>query len=216
MANIDFLTSYVYRLAFNEVFTQAINSEVKSQGFLTNTTNGFFNNVMTERYQNFESTTAGDAVTIVHAPTFESSSVDHEIKNSRFIGRYDATAGGLYRSEPGFQTGLLVGRFDLNPRVSVPLLFHDWSIRPELSLRDTIYTEQLLPSSTTGTASSDPMNRKSLETSLEIRPPAVSRVSIVNFWDGNGNMSSSPAPSIATSRESIISPISCALTSKTY
>ncbi len=176
VANVDFLTSYVYRLAFNEVFTQAINSEVKSQGFLSNATDGFFNNVLTERYQNFESTTAGDVINIVHAPTLESSSVDRQIKHSGFYWSYDATAGGLYRSEPGFQTASLVGRFDLNPRVSLPLLFHDWSLRPELSLRDTIYTEQLLPSSSTGTASRDPINRKSLEGSMEIRPPAISRV----------------------------------------
>ena len=57
VAKIDYLTSYVYRLAFNEVFTQAVNSEVKSQGFLTNTTHGFFCNIQAERYQNFESTT---------------------------------------------------------------------------------------------------------------------------------------------------------------
>lgn len=176
VANADFLTSYVYRLAFNEVFAQAVNSEVKSQGFLTNTTNGFFNNFLTERYQNFESTTAGDVVTIVHAPTLESSSVDRPIQHSAFYWSYDASAGGLYRSEPGFQTGLLVGRFDFNPRVSLPLLFHDWAIRPELSLRDTFYTEQLLPSSNTGIASGDPINRKSLEGSVEIRPPALSRI----------------------------------------
>jgi LPS-assembly protein len=176
VANVDFLTSYVYRLAFSEVFAQAINSEVKSHAFLTNTTNGFFNNVLTERYQNFESTTAGDVVTIVHAPTLEASTVDRQIKQTAFYWSYDVTAGGLYRSEPSFRTTPLVGRFNLNPRVSLPLLFHDWSLRPELSLRDTIYTEQLLPGNNTGTASSDPINRKSLEGSVEVRPPAVSRV----------------------------------------
>lgn len=176
VANADFLTSYVYRLAFNEVFTLAVNSEVKSQGFLSNTTNGFFNNILTERYQNFESTTAGDVVTILHAPTFESSTVDRKIKKSPFYWSYDVAAGGLYRSEPSFQTAPLVGRFDLNPRVSLPLLFHDWSIRPELSLRDTIYTQQLVPTGNTRLATTNDINRKSLEGSVEIRPPAVARV----------------------------------------
>jgi LPS-assembly protein len=176
VANIDFLTSYVYRLAFNEVFTQAVDSEVKSQAFLTNTTNGFFNNFLTERYQNFESTTAGDVVTIVHAPTLESSSVDRELEHSPFYWSYDVAAGGLYRSEPTFQTAPLVGRFDLNPRISLPLLLQGWSIRPEFSVRDTIYTQQLLPSGDSRTAISDAINRKSLEGSVELRPPAVARV----------------------------------------
>ena len=176
VANVDFLTSYVYRLAFSEVFAQAINSEVKSQGFLTNTTNGFFNNLLVERYQNFESTNAGDAVTILHAPTWESSSVDRQIRHTPFYWSYDATAGGLYRSEPTFHTTTVVGRFDLNPRISLPFQWHDWAFRPEFSLRDTFYTEELLPSSNMGIASSNPINRKSLESTVEIRPPAVSRV----------------------------------------
>jgi LPS-assembly protein len=176
VVNADFLTSYVYRLAFNEVFTQAVDSEVKSRAFLTNTTAGFFNNFLTERYQNFESTNAGDVVTIVHAPTIESSSVDREISRSPFYWSYDVATGGLYRSEPSFQTAALVGRFDLNPRVSLPLHFHDWAIRPEISLRDTIYTQQLAADSDNKTALSNAINRKSLEGSVEIRPPAVSRI----------------------------------------
>src|ERR1051325_10633699 len=52
VANVDYLSSYVFRLAFNEVFTAAVNSEVKSQAFLTNTTNGYSYNVLTQRYQN--------------------------------------------------------------------------------------------------------------------------------------------------------------------
>ncbi len=176
VVNADYLTSYVYRLAFNEVFTQAVNSEVKSQAFLSNTTNGFFNNFLTERYQNFESTTAGDVINIVHAPTFESSSVDQEIKQSPVYWSYDVATGGLYRSEPGFQTSGLAGRFDLNPRVSLPVLFRGWSIRPELSLRDTIYTQQLQPSANGLIAANDAINRKSLEGSIEVRPPAVARV----------------------------------------
>ena len=41
VANIDYLSSFVFRLAFNDVFTQAVNSEVKSEAFLSNTTRGF-------------------------------------------------------------------------------------------------------------------------------------------------------------------------------
>jgi LPS-assembly protein len=176
VANIDYLSSYVYRLAFNEIFTQAVNSEVRSQAFLTNTTDGFFNNLLAERYQNFESTTAGDVVTITHAPSFELASEDRELGHSPFYWSYDAEAGGLSRSEPGFHTAMLVGRFDLNPSLSLPLLIDGWSLRPEISLHETFYSQQLLPSGTLGTAGSDPINRKALEGSVELRPPAVERV----------------------------------------
>ena len=54
VANIDYLSSFVFRIVFTDVYTLAIDSEVRSQVFLSNTTNGFHFNVLAERYQNFE------------------------------------------------------------------------------------------------------------------------------------------------------------------
>ena len=182
VVSIDYLSSFVYRLAFNDVFTQAVNSEVKSEAFLSNATRGFFYNGSTQRYQNFESTTPGDVITILHAPTFESSSVDHQLGNSPLYWSYEAAAGGLSRSEPSFRTAPLVGRFDLSPILSLPLLLHNWSLRPEISLRETFYTQQLVPSGGVGVARSDLINRKAVEGSIEIRPPALERVFDREFW----------------------------------
>jgi len=176
VATVDYLTSYVYRLAFIEVFTQAVNSEVKSRAFLSNSSNGFFNNISTERYQNFESTTAGDVITITHAPDFEFSSIDHQFGHSPFYWSYDADAGGLSRGEPGFHTATIVGRLDLNPGISMPLVSHGWSLRPALMLHDTFYTEELATASNSPTAVGNAINRKALEGSAELRPPTVDRV----------------------------------------
>ncbi len=176
VANIDYLSSYVFRLAFNDVFAQAVNSEVKSKAFLSNTTNGFSYNASTQRYQDFESTTAGDVVTILHAPSFEASSVDRQLGASPFYWSYEAAAEGLSRSEPGFSTGPLVGRLDLQPSIALPLKLGGWSFRPEFALRDTGYTEQLATSGGVKVAESDPINRKALEASVEVRPPALSRI----------------------------------------
>jgi LPS-assembly protein len=176
VASIDYLSSFVFRLAFNDVFSQAVNSEVKSDAFLSNATRGFFYNASTQRYQNFESTTPGDVITILHAPSFESSSVDHELAHSPFYWSYDAAAEGLSRSEPSFRTAPLVGRFDLSPTLSLPLVLHGWSVRPEISLRETFYTQQLVPSGGIGVARSDIINRKALEGALEIRPPTLDRI----------------------------------------
>jgi LPS-assembly protein len=177
VANVDYLSSFVFRLAFNDVFAQAVNSEVKSDAFLSNTTRGFFYNASMQRYQDFESTTAGDVITILHAPSFEVSSVDRQLGHSPFYWSYEAAAEGLSRSEPGFSTAALVGRFDLNPSLSLSLKFGGWSIRPELSLRDTSYTQQLAAAgSGVRVAGSDPINRRALEGAVEVRPPALSRV----------------------------------------
>jgi LPS-assembly protein len=183
VANIDYLSSYLFRLAFSEVFTEAVNSEVRSSAFLSNTTDNYFNNVAMQRYQDFESTTPGDVITIFHAPSFESSTVDRQIGTSPFYWSYDAAAEGLSRSEPAFRfypaesTATLVGRFDVSPQLSLPLQFAGWSFRPALDLRDTLYTEQLLPTTSgVGEAISRQITRKALETSVELRPPPLDRV----------------------------------------
>jgi LPS-assembly protein len=177
VADIDYLSSFVFRLAFSDTFTQAVNSEVKSDAFLSNATRGFFYNFSAHRYQDFESSTKGDVITILHAPGAELSSVDQPLGRSPFYWSYDAALEGLSRSEPGFRTASLIGRFDLSPTLSMPLQLDGWSFRPEISVRETAYTQdlELLPSGQRLAVSST-INRKSLDGSFELRPPALSRV----------------------------------------
>ncbi len=193
VADVDYLSSFLFRLVFNEVFTQAVYSEVKSQAFLSETTNGHSRNFSIQRYQNFESTNPGDVVTILHAPSFNLSSVDRQIGHSPVYWNYDAAAGGLSRSEPSvqtpsttpgqppvvqpaFHTAPVVGRFDLNPSVSIPLQFGGWSLRPEVGVRNTYYTQRLVPTSGVGVAADNPIDRKAVEATVELRPPSLERV----------------------------------------
>jgi LPS-assembly protein len=177
VADIDYLSSFVFRLAFSETFTQAVDSEVKSDAFLSNATRGFFYNFSVHRYQDFESSTPGDVITILHAPGVELSSVDQPLGRSPFYWSYDAALEGLSRSEPTFSTAPLIGRFDLSPTLSLPVQLGGWSFRPQLTFRDTAYTQELevLPNGERQ-AVSDSINRKSLDASFEVRPPALSRV----------------------------------------
>jgi LPS-assembly protein len=166
VTDVDYLSSFLFRAAFFDVFNLGLNSGVRSRAFLSNTTRGFSYNAFAERYQNFQSTNNGDVITILHAPSFDFSSVDRQLGKSHFYWGIETAAEGLYRSEPSFRTPRLVGRFDANPSLSLPLHFGGWSLRPEVGIRDTLYTEQLGPSGSTGGPSSDPINRKALETSL--------------------------------------------------
>jgi LPS-assembly protein len=176
VSNIDYLSSFLFRLAFNDVFTQAVYSEVKSQVFLSRSFSGFTFSGMVERYQNYQSTTAGDEIKISHAPSFDVSSVDQRLGRSPFYWSFDTSQAGLARSEPGFRTANLLGRFDFNPQLSLPLLFRGWSLRSELALHDTFYTSQLVPGRNGGLAVNQSLNRHALETAVELRPPALERV----------------------------------------
>lgn len=194
VADIDYLSSFIFRLAFSDTFTQAVNSEVKSDAFLSNATGGFFYNFSAHRYQDFESSTAGDVITILHAPGVELSSVDQPLGRSPFYWSYDAALEGLSRSDPAsaatpassgtpaFSTAPLVGRFDFSPDLSLPLQAGGWSFRPEISVRDTDYTQYLRTLHLQGISNDERLaisaniNRKSLDASFEVRPPALSRV----------------------------------------
>jgi LPS-assembly protein len=173
VVNIDYLSSFLFRLAFVPQFYQAVQSEVKSQAFLSNTTHGFSYNALLERYQSFQDATRGDVITIHHLPSFEVSSVDRPLGRSPFYWTLETAIEGLSRSEPLFRTGHAVGRLDTNPSISLPVLFRGWSLRPELGIHYTLYSQQLVPSSGLGTASSDPINRRALDASVEFRPPAL-------------------------------------------
>jgi LPS-assembly protein len=192
VTNVDYLTSFLFRLAFNEVFSQAVYSEVESNGFLSKSTNGFNLNGFAERYQNFLSTTPGQVITILHTPSIDTSSVEQPLGHSPFYWSFDESATGLSRSEPSqcstigttqsctqpFRTANLLGRFDLNPEISLPLLFRGWSLRPELTLHETYYTQRLIGESGSdpGMAISDGINRRALETAVELRPPPLEKV----------------------------------------
>jgi len=176
VSSIDYLSSFVFRLAFSETFAQAVNSEVKSQAFLSNTTRGISYNALVQRYQDFESSQNGDVITILHAPSFGLSSVDRRLPHTPFYWSFDAAAEGLSRSQPGFRTANLVGRFDLTPAISLPLSFHGWALRPELALRNTFYSQQLVPTGNPSTALSDSIHRKALEASVDLRLPSLSRI----------------------------------------
>ena len=187
ISNIDYLSSFLYQLAFNEVFTQAVNSEVKSQVFLSKSVNGFSFGGMVERYQNFFQTTnpdgtlsnppTFDSIRILHTPSVDASSVDRPLNRSPFFWSFDASMAGLARSEPGFQTGTL-GRFDFNPEISLPLQFLGWSVRPALALHETYYSERFV----NGIAVNDPTNRQALETSVELLPPALEKIFEKQFF----------------------------------
>jgi LPS-assembly protein len=176
VAALEYLSSYLYRLSFSETFFQAINSEVKSVAFLTKNYQGFSFNTSASRYQNFQSPAPGDVVTILHAPTAEVSGVDQRIGNSPFYWSFNVAGGGLSRHELTFDTADLVARADAYPRVSLPLVLRGWTLRPEIAVRDTFYTQRRLPGIGIGTTASASVNRKAVEGTLELRPPALSRV----------------------------------------
>lgn len=204
VANIDYLSSFIFREAFAPSYLEAINSEVKSVAFLTKSIDTLSLNAMASRYQNFLGTnqcvsngiyvpctaaatipvinTGGDsAITIVHAPSFELTSIERQIARSRFFFSFDGAAEGVSRSEPTLTTTgtvatnysiPLIGRYDIDPVGSMAWFWKGWTLRPTVSLRDTYYTQRALGNVSSG----NPVNRRALESDVEIRPPTLEKI----------------------------------------
>ena len=179
VASIDYLSSYLFRLAFGENYAQAVNSEVRSTGFISRTLDGRFSSLLISRYQNYQSANPGDVIDIAHLGSFQFASMEKPIFGSPFMYTYDAAAEALSRHEPGFQTATAVGRGDLHPAISLPEFIHGWTLRPELGAEETIYTQRLQPASSVNSlpqAVNDPINRNVLNFSFEVRPPTLGKI----------------------------------------
>ncbi|HVJ04546.1 MAG TPA: LPS assembly protein LptD [Candidatus Saccharimonadales bacterium] len=181
-ADIEYLNSFLFRQAFSETYSQAVNSEVKSVAFISHNLAGLSLNGSAGRYQNFYqdplTNSFSNQIRILHMPVVEANGLERTIASSPFVWGVDTSAGGLQRSEPGFVTANLVGRLDIRPRIALPLEWNGWDLRPEIAVHDTLYTQQNLPSvtNTLGKASGDSLNRRAVEASIELRPPVMEKV----------------------------------------
>ncbi len=176
VASLEYLSSFVFREQFSPTFSQAVDSEVSSNAFVSKSVEGYSFNGYLARYQNFQSTAPDNVITILHTPGFESDGVDHRIPGTPVYWSYDVAAEGLKRSEPGFVTPNLVGRFDILPTLSLPLLFGGWTFRPAVDLRDTTYTQQNVPSPTGPEPTLNVLNRRTVSAGVEIRPPTLEKI----------------------------------------
>jgi len=181
--NVEYLSNYVYRLVFNDNYWQAISSEVSSEAYLAHVHNGLVPSLRLGRIQNFAGSTEGDEVRILHLPSVRFDVLDEPVGASPLHWGLGSSIAHLGRSEPDFHAHNL-GRFDLYPHISLPLVGGGWSIVPEVGARLTFYTGSQTPVLTsqnegTPTVSHDPLRRTYAEASVDVRPPAVERDFIV-------------------------------------
>ena len=177
--NVDYLSSFIFRQVFALGFAEAIQSEVRSTGFVYKNWDSYAFGVMADSYQDYQSDNPGDYIQIVHSPTIEFSTAERPFSRSNLVYSYDLAGGGVSRNEIGFETAPFVGRLDAAPYIAWPKLFDGWTFRPEIGARETYYSERLEPGSSTtvvGIAVHDPINRNVANASFELRPPTLSRI----------------------------------------
>jgi LPS-assembly protein len=197
--SVEYLSSYIYRLAFDENLAQATSSEVQSDAALTHNRHGFVPSISLERFQSFAGTTStnGAPVTsvpearILHLPALRFDVVDQPFPGIKSGGPYwglGSSVGDLDRAEPEFHARN-VGRLDVYPHLEWPLHLGTWSVVPQVALRLTQYSGSQIPD-LTGThfggvpfVQHDPLTRTDVEASVDVRPPALERDFTVNRWN---------------------------------
>jgi LPS-assembly protein len=185
--NIEYLSSYVYRLVFNDNYSQAVSSEVQSDLSLTHEHNGFVPSASLDRFQTFASSVTGDEARIVHLPSLRYDVLDRPLNVSPLYWGLGSSLSFLGRSEPNFHARN-VGRFDFYPHISLPFGAGGWNVVPEAALRDTFYSISQVPDLTganngTPYISHESLNRADAEVSVDIRPPALERDFALGHWN---------------------------------
>ncbi len=184
---VEYLSSYVYRLVFNDNYAQATSSQVASDvGFIHNH-NGFMPSVSLDRFQTFASTANGDEARILHLPMLRYDVLDRPLGSSPLMWSLGSSLSYLNRSEPDFHVRN-VGRMDVYPHISLPLSADGWSFVPEAAFRETFYTISQTPNRISANGgipsiSHDPLNRQDFEASIDIRPPVLERDFELPFWN---------------------------------
>ncbi len=186
-ADTEYLSSYVYKLVFNDNYTQAVSSEVQSTVSLTHARNGFVPSAYLGRLQTFASSTPGDEARILHLPSLRYDVLDRPLGASPLYWGMGSSIGRLSRAEAGFNARN-VGRIDVYPHLSMPIVAGGWSFVPEVALRDTSYSGSQTPDLTganggTPYLSHAPLNRADFEASVDVRAPALEREFTLRRWN---------------------------------
>ena len=103
-ANIEYLSSYVYREAFSDSFNQAVSTDIVSSAYGVHAANGYTESVEADRYQGLKQVSitlgtptsgSGQQVRIFHAPSLNFSATDHPLGMTGLTWNLDASAAGL-------------------------------------------------------------------------------------------------------------------------
>jgi LPS-assembly protein len=184
VTNYNHLSSLTFRLAFADSFGEAVNSEVRSAFFLSNNFRGFSLNFAGLDDKSFltlpvaaTSTTPAvpaTSVTLRNLPEVRFSSVEQSPwRNAPVYFGFSGFAGVVYRSDQNIQTSNFVDRYELAPRVTIPLHFGPWlGVTTSAAFRTTRYGDSF---NSAGLVTSVPIDRNTGEFTVELRPPTLER-----------------------------------------
>ncbi|MBF8305291.1 MAG: LptD protein, partial [Acidobacteria bacterium] len=134
----NYLSSLTFREAFAQSYTEAVNSEIHSSGFLTTNSDTLRFNLLFSQIENFQSRAPGDTVRLRLLPSGELNGREQPLwKNSPVWISWESSAAWVSRKEParepssGLRTSFLE-RLEFHPRLTIPLRWKALQLTPVL------------------------------------------------------------------------------------
>lgn len=187
-ANIEYLSSYIYREAFTENFNLAVSTDILSYAYGVHESNGIAVAIEADRYQGLKQEqdvgapnpllSDGQQVRLFHVPSLQVEAAEHTLGVTGLRWSLQTSADGLKRVQPNFVTAGVTERLDVHPEVSYPLHAQGWSLRPAVGVEETFYSRSRVPEGDPGATPverTSTLNRADIEFSAEARAPVLER-----------------------------------------
>jgi LPS-assembly protein len=144
-ANINYLSSFLFRQAFTQSFNEAIFSAVNSIGYVSKSWSSYSFHAVISRHQFFQGTQEVDQIVIRKLPSFEFFARDSQI-NKKLLPVWfsmESSAGFFRRRQLLFETPSFTERLDASPRLTTAVDFKGFRVLPSITLHGTAYGSRL-------------------------------------------------------------------------
>jgi LPS-assembly protein len=185
-ADLNYLSSFVFRQNFTESFHEAIQSETRSTAFATKHWNSFGANFVVDRDEVFQFQNTNDKVITRKLPEAEFLSRERQIAAGSLPlwVSFESSAGLLRREEdvvglPTFSTAQFVDRLDVMPRVTTAFRWKDVSLVPSFGIRETHYGSTY---TSAGQLTGAGLWRGAREATIDLGLPSLARVFKAPKW----------------------------------
>jgi LPS-assembly protein len=182
VADVNYLSSLEFRQAFTQTFEEAVQSQVRSTGFVTKNFSSYSFNGSISREENFQDIARDNTIVIRKLPGFEFNGRNRRLTEGRiplFFG-FNTSFDLVSRIQPEFETRNFVQRGDFFPRISTNVAWKGFHLTPTFGVRATGYGQRRSNDVLMG----ENLYRTAGEFSLDIVPPALQRIYNGPAWLG--------------------------------
>lgn len=183
-ANINYLSSFIFRQAFTQSFNEAIFSEVNSIGYISKSWSYYSFHAVMARHQLFQGSREVDQIIIRKLPSFEFYARDRQLSRKVLPVWFsmESSAGFFRRQQLLFETRSFTERLDIAPRITTAIDYKGFRVLPSITLHGTAYGARRDPN--TFQVFGQNLNRFASDIQFDIITPTLEKTFYAPKWIG--------------------------------